>query len=123
MFDWLKHAFAVEPGGPVVPTEAEAALVSRLARAVVRRGLTSPALLALECSHNLNFFASQALVFFAPLLQLLFNRQEYDTVVGFLERRGSIEYMCRRLEALAEGDECGPGPAAISSTQSGERDG
>ena len=104
MVKWLRHAFAVEPAGSLEPTPAEAALVDRLAQAVVRRGMAMPATMALDCSHNLNFLASQALVFFAPILKVIFNHAEYDTVVRLLERRGSIEYICRRIDMLADGD-------------------
>ncbi len=97
---WLKHAFAVDPSGPTTPSDAEAALVERMARWVVRRGLATPAIMALDCSHNLNFLASQAMVFFAPIVQIIFSGREYGVFTGFLERRGSIEYMCRRIEAL-----------------------
>lgn len=105
---WLKHAFAVDPPGPAKPSEQEAALIDRLARAVARRGMETPAIVALECSQNLNFLASQALVFFAPILQLIFNRTEYETVIRFLERRGSIEYITRRIEAVADPQPDGP---------------
>jgi hypothetical protein len=95
---WLKHAFEVDPPGPAEPSAEERDLIDRLARAVVRRGMTTPAILALECSRNLNFIASQVLVFFAPLVKLIFNRREYSIFTGFLERRGSIPYLCDRIE-------------------------
>lgn len=98
MTSWLKHAFEVDPPGPAEPSAEERDLIDRLARAVVRRGLTTPAILALECSRNLNFIASQAMVFFAPVVKLIFNRQEYSIFAGFLERRGSIAYLCDRIE-------------------------
>lgn len=102
---WLRHAFAVEPDGPLEPSAQEAALVDRLAQGVVRRGLRAPAILLLDCSHNLNFIASQALVFFAPIMRIIFNAGDYQLMTAFLERRGSIEYICRRIEQI--GDEGG----------------
>ena len=103
MRGWLKHAFAVEVDGSTEPSRQEAALVDRLARGVVRRGLAAPAILLLDCSHNLNFVASQALVFFAPIMRIIFNARDYGLMTAFLERRGSIEYICRRIEAFREG--------------------
>ena len=100
MVKWLKHAFAVDPPGPATPTEDQKRVVERLAVEVVRRRLTSPTLLLLECSHNLNFVGSQLLTFFAPFAHIVFPKREYDLISGFLERRGSVEYLCRRLETL-----------------------
>ncbi len=98
----LKHAFAVDPPGPVKPTESEQLLVDRLAEAVVRRGMAPPALMFLECSRPLNYVASQFLVFIAPLARLVFDPEQYKTLTGFLEKRGSIETLCRRIEELAD---------------------
>jgi hypothetical protein len=105
---WLRHAFAIESPEALSPRAEEAELVDRLARAVVRRGLQTPAILALECSQNLHFLASQTLVFFAPIMQILFNREQYAALTQFLERRGSLEYVCRRIEFFVEA-----GPSAI----------
>jgi hypothetical protein len=98
---WLRNAFAVDPPGPATPNEEERKLVERFAHEVVRRGLTSPALMFLECSHSFNFLASQFLVFAAPILSVLFRGPEYQTLTRFLDRRGSVEYICRRIEAAA----------------------
>ena len=102
MVRWLKHAFAVDPSGPAEPTEDEKRVVDRLAGEIVRRGLTAPALLFLESSRPLNFIGSQLLVFFAPFAELIFKPADYRALTGFLEHRGSVEYTCRRIEALDE---------------------
>ena len=104
MASWFKHAFAVDPPGPALPTDDEKRVVERLATEVVRRGLTAPALLFLESSRPLNYLGSQLLVFFAPFAELVFKPADYRTLTGFLEHRGSVEYTCRRIEAL---DGCG----------------
>src|SRR5262245_35805290 len=70
-FDWLKHAFAIEPPGAVQPTEAQAALIDRLCRMVVERKLTTPALLFLEGVRPLGYVTSQTLQFFGPLISAL----------------------------------------------------
>lgn len=113
---WLKHAFAVDPSGPATPTDAEAVLVDRLARAIVCRGLASPAVMALDCSHNMNFLASQAMVFVAPIVRIIFDGREYGVFTRFLERRGSIEYMCRRIEAISDDIDGGQEGAAQPAT-------
>ncbi len=98
--NWLKHAFAVDPPGPARPDSNEAELIERLAGAVVRRGMSSAALLFLECSHPFNFVASQVMVFFGPVAELIFSKDEYRRLAAFLERRGSIEFVCQRIEHL-----------------------
>ncbi|MCG3127788.1 MAG: hypothetical protein CHACPFDD_02660 [Phycisphaerae bacterium] len=99
MFGWLKHAFAVDPPGPATPSELERGLIERLVEELVRRRLTTPAVMMLECSRPLNYIGSQAMTFFGPIAELIFPRAEYRAVAAFLERRGSIEYICQRLEA------------------------
>lgn len=100
MIQWLKHAFAVEPPGPVEPTEAERPVVEWLCGQVVERGMTLPALLALEMSRPLNFVGSQAIHFLAPMISALTDAEAHKHLATFLERRGSVEYLCRRIESL-----------------------
>jgi hypothetical protein len=99
LFKWLKHAFATEPAGPLVPDEPERAAVETLAREIVRRRLTVPAVLFLESSRPLNFLGAQLLVFFAPFAQVFFPTEQYEALVRFLERRGSVEYLLERIAA------------------------
>lgn len=112
MWNWWKHAFAVEPAGIPRPTPAEAELVDRLARAVVRRGLATPALFMLDSSHPLNFLGAQAMLFFEPIVKVLFRGTDYTTLARYLERRGSIEYVCRRIEDM----QAAPAADAADST-------
>jgi hypothetical protein len=98
---WLRNAFAIEPPGPAVPTDEEREVVERLAAAIVRRGMTSPALLLLESSRPLNFLGSQLLLFLGPVADLVLRGPGHRILQQFLERRGSVEYICRRIETLA----------------------
>jgi hypothetical protein len=99
---WLKHAFAVEPRGPAEPTPEQQAVVEKLCHEVVRRQLTTPALMFLEMSRPLNFVGSQALHFFAPFIAAVTDAEGHRHLAAFLEHRGSIDYICRCIEALAE---------------------
>ncbi|MFH1569432.1 MAG: hypothetical protein ABIL09_15660 [Gemmatimonadota bacterium] len=85
----LANAFAVEAGEDF--SEQERALADRLARLVVRRRLTAPALMVLESSRPLNFIGSQALAFFGPLLHAVFAPGEYECFTRLLEKRRSID--------------------------------
>ena len=103
---WLKHAFAVEPDGPAEPTEAQRAVVQRVCRAIVRRRMTTPVLMFLETTRPLNYLTAQTMHFFAPVVTAVVDREGYRHLAAFLERRGSVDYLCRQLEALeAEEDE------------------
>ena len=96
----LRHAFAVDPPGPAEPSPAEREIVERLCGEVVRRQMTMPALLALELSRPLNYLSAQAMHFFQPLAGVLVKPGDWDRFAGFLEKRGSIEHLLLRLEAL-----------------------
>src|SRR5262245_54133974 len=105
--DWLKHAFAIEPDGPVEPNESQKAIVDRLCQQVVARGLTTPALVFLESVRPLNYVSSQTLHFFTPLLSAIADPKACQDLAEFLEHRGSVDYLCRRIEELTKNAECG----------------
>jgi len=83
-----------------VPNDVQRTIVDRLAREVVRRHLTQPALLALEVCGPLNFVSAQGLQFFQPLIATLADARAFDEFARFLEQRGSVEYIRERIEAL-----------------------
>lgn len=99
MAGWLKNAFAVDPPGPATPDREQGEVVERLVTEIVRRRMATPALLFLESGHYMNFLGSQVMTFFAPFAHVLFTRSRYDALARFLEHRGSVEYICRRIEA------------------------
>lgn len=102
LLQWLRHAFAVETPGPVEPTPRQRELVERLCREVVRRRMTMPAQMMLETCRPLGYVGSQALVFFSPLITAIADSTAADDLAGFLEQRGSIDWLCQRLEELEE---------------------
>ena len=99
MLNWLKHAFAVDDG-PVEPTPEQAKAVDAVCREVVKRHMTTPALLFLEMSRPLNYIGSQAMHFFQPMISAISDAAGPKHFAEFLEHRGSIEYICRRIEDL-----------------------
>ena len=100
MLEWLKHAFAVDPPGPAVPTPRQAEVIDRICREVVRRRLTTPALLMLEMSRPLNFVTAQAVHFFDPVVSAVTDADGHREFATFLEHRGSIEHLARRIEEM-----------------------
>ena len=49
-------------------------------------------------SRPLNFVASQAMHFFRPIISVILDGPSIGEFASFLEQRGSIEYLCQRLE-------------------------
>jgi hypothetical protein len=97
----LKHAFAVDPPGPAEPTPEQQAAVDVVCREVARRRLTTPGLIGLEMSRPLNYLGSQFMQFIAPGVWAVVRQQtfaNYQHIAEFLERRGSIDYLARRIE-------------------------
>ena len=97
---WLRHAFAVDAPGPAEPTDAQRAIVERVCVQIVKRHLTTPAIAFLEMSRPLNFIGAQTMHFFHPFVAAVASTEGYRRFAEFLEQRGSIDFICRRIEAL-----------------------
>jgi len=103
MLDRLRHAFAVDPPGPAEPTEAQREAAEWLCRKVVERRLALPAHVFLEMGRPLSFLGSQAMHFTHPLVwSVAPNRSSegYRHLAGFLERRGAVEWILKRIDEL-----------------------
>ncbi len=109
---WIKNAFAVDPPGPQEPTEEQRLVIDKVCRAVVRRGLTTPAIVALQMSRPLNYLGSQAMHFFRPILATVTDTDGLRHFAEFVEHRGSFEYILTRLEEIE---------AELESDKSGNR--
>jgi hypothetical protein len=75
-------------------------VMDRFARKIIDWRMTAPAILFLESAKPLSFLGNQALVFFQPMVQAIFNFKTYDEVVEILEDRDNLEYLLSRLEQL-----------------------
>ncbi|MBD3402142.1 hypothetical protein GF420_04550 [candidate division GN15 bacterium] len=87
-----------DPEKDPLPEEQEE-ILEKVAHQVVKRGMTVPAIVFLESIKPLNYIGSQAMVFFEPIIQTVFNWRDYDTLRLALERRESIELMIQKIEA------------------------
>ena len=92
----LRHAFAIPEQDRL--TEEERGWLQKLADGVVERGLADPALFMLESFRPLNYIGSQAVVFFRPMLSVLFDTRTCDRVAELLSRRGAVEHLIRMIE-------------------------
>jgi hypothetical protein len=123
--NWFRHAFALDPPGPAEPTEAERPTVDRVCLEIVRRHLTTPALIFLEMSRPLNSLAANTIHFFSPMLSVLVTGDEHQRFAEFLDRRGSIDYLSRRIEELeqkAQSIEAAGGPVVVGQETASRRE-
>ena len=86
-----------DPDRKTFPDEEEAVL-RKLARKVVEKGMTVPAIVFLESVKPLNFIGSQVLIFFEPIVQTIFNFKDYNAFRSALEKRESIEFIITCIE-------------------------
>lgn len=80
--------------------EEELAVLEKVARKVVEKSMTVPAIVFLESVKPLNYIGSQTMVFFEPIVQSLFNLKDYDTLRTALEKRQTIEILIQKIEAF-----------------------
>lgn len=112
---WLRHAFKVNEFDDRPPTRRELFVVERLCEFVVRRELTTPAVLLLESSQPLHYLSSQLLHFFSPFLSVLTDTRAHHIFARFLERRDSVAILLetiRRFEQLRGERPAGDGVTA-----------
>lgn len=81
-------------------TDEHHEIMDRFAQRIVDWRMTAPAILFLESSKPLSFLGNQALVFFQPMVQSIFNFKTYDEVTEILEDRDNVEYLISRIEEL-----------------------
>jgi len=74
--------------------------MDRFAKRIVDWRMTAPAILFLESAKPLSFLGNQALIFFQPIVQSIFNFKTYDEVTEILEERENLEYLLCKIEAL-----------------------
>jgi len=82
---------------PPIPAEEDAVL-EKLALKVIQWRMAVPAILFLESVKPLNYIGSQAMVFFEPMIQTVFNFKDYDTLRIAMERRENVENLLQKIE-------------------------
>ena len=81
-------------------TEEDRAILGWIAREVVTRHLTAPAILVLEGGRPLTFVGSQMLIFFRPFVSMLFQGQGYYRFATLMEDRANVERLLLEIERL-----------------------
>ncbi|TKB81672.1 MAG: hypothetical protein E8D44_13930 [Nitrospira sp.] len=96
----LSHAFSTRSEAEVFTIE-DLALLQRIADAVVQRRMAAPAVVFLESLGPMSFLGSQALHFFAPIIELAFSAHEVSQVAALLERRDTTVRLIALIEAAS----------------------
>ena len=81
--------------------EEELAVVDKLAKWLVNKWGSAGTMVGILVGESIkpaNYIGSQALVFFEPIVQTLFNFKEYDTFRSALEKRQTLEILIRKIE-------------------------
>jgi len=76
-------------------------LLRKVARTIVRREMTTPALLFLESLGPLHFLGSQVVHGLTPFLDLVCNPTELERLATILERRDSLERLSMLIQEQA----------------------
>ena len=84
----------------IEPNEKQKNALDMLCRGIIRRGLTTPAIIGVEMGRPLNFLGSQTMHFFTPLISAFVPTESWSAVAEFLEHRGSVDWIRNRIEEL-----------------------
>ncbi|MFH0802933.1 MAG: hypothetical protein V2A78_11205 [bacterium] len=80
--------------------EEKQALIEKLARAVVRRRMTTPAILFLESVKPLSFVGNQVLLALDPIIKIFATIEDYGQIAALLEDRENIETLILKIERM-----------------------
>lgn len=96
MWEKIRYAFQVAPAEPLGEEDVE--LLQRVAGRICRRGMSAPALLALESARPLSFLGSQVMVALKPFVEMLLPWRDYGRFAAILERRDGIVKLITCIE-------------------------
>jgi hypothetical protein len=89
-------------------TAEEQELLTRVAKKIVDRRMTVPAIMFLESIKPLNWFGSQAMIFLEPFVSavvgektfIFFTIKDYNLLRQMMERRENTERLLQKIEEL-----------------------
>ncbi len=72
--------------------------IDKFADKIVKLNMSVIAVVTLESIKPLSFLASQAMVFFEPIVKVFFTAKDYDKLYKILEDRKLLEKLIRAIE-------------------------
>lgn len=97
-----RFPFPEAPPQPTPDADADARLLDRVARELVSRRLTTPAILFLESVKPMNYVGSQFLHFLDPIVRIFLTVPEYGHFADLLEKRDTLEQLIEHIEAAQD---------------------
>ncbi|MEO5989158.1 MAG: hypothetical protein ABIU54_01865 [Candidatus Eisenbacteria bacterium] len=88
------------PPEPVL-TEEDRAVLERVAERVVELRLETPAILTLEGLRPMSVLTGTAMLFFEPIILMLFRLPDYRRFAALVERRDALEALSQSIETRA----------------------
>lgn len=85
---------------PIAPEDV--ALLERVAGRIIDLHLEIPAILTLETGKPVSLLASQAMIFFEPLVAAMLRLPDYRRFALLIERRDVLELLLREIETRAD---------------------
>jgi len=82
-------------------TDEERRVLERVADRVVELRLETPAILTLEGVRPMSVLTGTAMLFFEPIVQLLFRMPDYRRFSVLVERREALEALTQMIETRA----------------------
>lgn len=77
-------------------------MLDSLAEKVKKRGMGDMAVLALESTRPMHNLGSQGVIFLAPMLNMVFSKEDVDRYVKLLENHKAVTYLVGRLGSEPE---------------------
>ena len=75
-------------------------IISNLAKEIVNRGMSVPAIFFLESTKYLSFIGSQFLVFLGPIATCFINNKKYYNFTEILEKKSNIDFLLNEIERI-----------------------
>ena len=75
-------------------------IISNLAKEIVHRGMSVPAIFFLESTKYISFIGSQLLVFLGPIATCFINNQKYYDFTKIFEKKSNVEFLLTEIERL-----------------------
>ena len=75
-------------------------IISNLAKEIVDRGMSVPAIFFLESTKYLSFIGSQFLVFLGPIATCFINNKKYYNFTEILEKKSNIDFLLNEIERI-----------------------
>ncbi|MBM3238501.1 hypothetical protein FJZ31_19580 [Candidatus Poribacteria bacterium] len=85
-----------------ISDEEQRCILEKVAKGLVRRRLTAPAIFFLEVCKPLNFLGSQFLIAIAPFVQSLLPLHDYRKFALIIERDSNVEELITLIEDFSK---------------------